>query len=106
MTLTTGAILLRITEADLSAASWRPSSSTASPDLLHVPEFPSRLCEAFGEDVTDYVMAIKVYDLTYRRHRNRDGDCDCIVSASLRMGTYDVNWNFHWGRAALGMSPE
>jgi hypothetical protein len=74
------------------------------PHTLDLPESPFHLWEAFGEDVTDYVTAIKVYDLTYRRHRNRDGDC--IVSARLRMGTYDRNWDFHWGRAALSMSPD
>ncbi|PTX41805.1 hypothetical protein IQ03_04910 [Gemmobacter caeni] len=66
--------------------------------------FATLLWKAFGEDVTDHVMAIKVYDMTYRRRQNRDGDC--IVSSSLRMGTYDRNWNFHWDRAALGMSPD
>ena len=73
-------------------------------DAMDLPELPSRLWKAFGEDATDYVMAIKVYDLTYRRHRNRDGDC--IVSGRLRMGTYDRNWDFHWGRAALEGSPD
>ncbi len=62
------------------------------------------LWQTFGEDVTDYVMAIKVYDLTYRRRQNRDGDC--IVTSSFRMGTYDRDWNFHWDRADLGMSPD
>jgi len=33
-------------------------------------------------------------------------DGDCIVSASLRMGTYDRDWDFHWDRAALGLSPD
>lgn len=75
-----------------------------TPDLMNTPQVPSRRWEAFGADVTDHVMAIRVYDLTYRRHRNRDGDC--IVSANLRMGTYNRSWNFHWGRAALTMSPD
>ncbi len=74
------------------------------PPRRDTPYAQPHLWKAFGEGITDYVMAIKVYDLTYRRHRNRDGDC--IVSASLRMGTYDRNWDFHWGRAALGMSPD
>lgn len=74
-----------------------------TPSLVSAPEFPTRLWEAFGEDVTDYVMAIKVYDLTYSRRRNRDGDC--IVSGRLRIGTYDRNWDFRWGRAGLSMSP-
>lgn len=69
-----------------------------------VGDFTSRLWLAFGEDVTDYVTAIKVYDLTYSRRRNRDGDC--VVTGNLRMGTYDRNWDFHWGRAALSMSPD
>ena len=60
--------------------------------------------QAFGENVTDYVNAIKVYDLTYRRHRNRDGDCNVI--STFRMGTYDRDWNFRWDRADLGMSPD
>lgn len=45
-----------------------------------------------------------VYDLTYRRHRNRDGDCN--VTSTFRMGTYDRDWNFSWGRAALSLSPD
>jgi hypothetical protein len=74
------------------------------PDFQGSPDLQSRLWKAFGENVTDYVTAIKVYDLTYSRRRNRDGDC--IVSGRLRMGTYDRNWDFHWGRAALSMSPD
>jgi hypothetical protein len=64
----------------------------------------ARLWQAFGEDVTDYVMAIRVYDLTYSRRRNRDGDC--FVLGRLRIGTYDQNWDFRWGRAAVGLSPD
>jgi len=64
----------------------------------------ARIWRAFGEDATDYVTAIKVYDLTYRRHRNHDGDCN--VTSTFRMGTYDRDWNFHWDRADLGMSPD
>lgn len=63
-----------------------------------------QLWRSFGEDVVDYVMAIRVYDLIYRRHRNRDGDC--IVSSSLRMGTYDRSWDYHWGQVALNNSPD
>lgn len=61
------------------------------------------LWQAFGKDVTDYVIAIKVYDLTYRRHSNRDGDCN--ITSAFRMGTYDRDWNFHWDRADIGRSP-
>jgi hypothetical protein len=64
----------------------------------------ARFWQAFGENVTDYVMVIKVYDLTYSRRRNRDGDC--VVSGSLRVGTYDRNWDFRWGSAGVERSPD
>jgi hypothetical protein len=81
----------------------RYTSAPAPGAAERVGQF-AQLWKAFGEDITDYVMAIKVYDLTYSRRRNRDGDC--IVFGSLRMGTYDRNWDFHWGRAALERSPD
>ncbi len=85
----------------LIEAVFRPLS-LAKP--IEQPNSEAQVWQAFGEDVTDYVMAIKVYDLTYRRHRNHDGDCN--VTSTFRMGTYDRNWNFHWDRADLGMSPD
>ena len=63
-----------------------------------------RLWRAFGEDVTDYVMAIKVYDLTYNRRRSRDGDC--IELGRLRIGSYDHDWAFSWRRAPHNASPD
>jgi hypothetical protein len=82
-------------------AQYFPSVKPMSP---RVPDPVARIWRVFGERVTDYVMAIKVYDLTYWRHSNRDGDC--IVWGNLRMGTYDQDWEFHWRRAALSGSPD
>jgi hypothetical protein len=53
--------------------------------------------------LTDYVMTIKVYDLTYSRRRNRDGDC--IESGWLRVGSYEQDWAFSWRHAPHSSSP-
>jgi hypothetical protein len=69
-----------------------------------VPSMPAQIWKAFGEDVTDYVMAIKVYDLSYYRHYSHTDDI-CSESGSLKVGTYDKDWNFHWRRVSHRASP-
>lgn len=85
-----------VTEAAASRS--RQGRSVASTDP------GAQIWKAFGETVTDYVMAIKVYDLTYHRHRNRDGDC--LEWGRLRLGSYDEDWDFSWRRAPHSASPD
>jgi hypothetical protein len=93
-------VSVRQTESVIEASSFIQQN----PNPLETTRSFARLWQAFGEDVSDYVMAIKVYDLAYSRHRNHDGDC--VIFSKLRIGTYDRNWNFRWGRAALEQSPD
>jgi hypothetical protein len=63
-----------------------------------------RLWQAFGETVTDYVMAIKVYDMTYRRHYSSTDD-SCNINGKFRIGSYDTGGEFTWRTAAYSESP-
>jgi hypothetical protein len=64
-----------------------------------------RFWQAFGETVADYVMAIKVYDMTYRRHYSSTDD-SCNINGRLRIGRYDVEGEFTWRRAEYSESPD
>ena len=73
---------------------------------LSLPQSHPQSTEAlpvYDSAIESYLAAIKVYDLTYRRHRNHDGDCN--VSARLWIGSYDVFGDFGWRRADVGASP-
>lgn len=68
-------------------------------------ELAGRIWLAFGETVTDYVMAIKVYDLTYRRHYSSTDD-SCNINGKFRIGGYDTEGDFTWRRADYSESPD
>jgi len=75
----------------------------------HLPlpqSFPptTEVLPVYDSAVESYLTAIKVYDLTYRRHRNQDGDCN--VSSRLQIGSYDALGNFAWRRAEASASPD
>jgi hypothetical protein len=74
----------------------RPTSDTAL-------QF-SGLISTAKTEVKDYLAAIRVYDLSYRQSRNRDGDC--IVSSRLRIGRYDAVGNFDWNGASVTAIPQ
>lgn len=58
---------------------------------------------AYDSTIETYLSSIKVYDLTYRRHRNHDGDCN--VSVRFSIGSYDPSSTFNWRRAAVQNVP-
>lgn len=53
----------------------KPRNRIAAHDIFHV----------YDSAVESYLAAIKVYGLTYRRHRGSDGDCN--VTSRLRIGS-------------------
>lgn len=58
---------------------------------------------AYDSAIESYLSGIKVYDLTYRRHRNHDGDCN--VTVRFTIGSYDPSGAFNWRRAAVQNVP-
>lgn len=78
----------------------RQSQMTKAPGT----EPSARVWKAFGETVTDYVMAIKVYDLTYRRHES-SADDSCNIMGRFRIGSYGPEGEFTWRRADYSESP-
>lgn len=89
----------------------RPSERALTPIAFttwHLPlsqsfEPKPEVLPVYDSAIESYLAAIKVYDLTYRRHRNNDGDCN--VSTRLQIGSYDASGNFAWRRADASASP-
>lgn len=85
-----------------------PVASTAPPMPLPILNLGNRgaahkILQVYDSSIESYLAAIKVYDLTYRRHRSSDGDCN--VSSRFRIGSYDRSGEFHWRRADVNASP-
>ena len=51
----------------------------------------------------DFVRSIHVFQIEYRRHRNRDGDCN--TWSTIREGTYGEQGNFAWARSTPARVP-
>lgn len=52
----------------------------------------------------DFVRSIRVFNVTLgRQHSSRD---DCSRSASVRMGAYGTQGDFHWRRSSVAELPE
>jgi hypothetical protein len=77
--------------------------TTRALPLLQSSPLPIEVLPVYDRAVENYIAAIKVYDLTYRRHQSHDSDCS--VTARLRIGRYDVLGNFTLRRADVGASP-
>ena len=71
----------------------KPRNRVAARDIFQV----------YDGAVENYLAAIKVYDLTYRRHRGSDGDCN--VTSRLQIGKYNALGNFTWRSASASASP-
>ena len=83
-----------------------PTSIAFTTRHLPLPQsFPptTEVLPVYDRAVESYLAAIKVYDLTYRRHRSHDGDCN--VTSRLQIGSYDASGNFAWRRADVSASP-
>ncbi|NEY92028.1 hypothetical protein [Tabrizicola oligotrophica] len=69
---------------------------------MSTPRPPRRQSDAtlvYDSTIESYLSGIKVYDLTYSRHRNHDGDCNVNVRFSI--GSYDASGAFDWRRAKV-----
>jgi hypothetical protein len=51
----------------------------------------------------DFVRSIHVFQIEYRRHRNRDGDCN--TWSTIREGTYGEQGDFAWVRSTPARVP-
>ncbi|MEB3421513.1 hypothetical protein ACFSDD_29675 [Salipiger marinus] len=54
----------------------------------------------------DFVRSIRVFNVTYARQRESGRDGDCNRSASVRMGSYGTQGDFHWRGSSVGALPE
>ena len=50
----------------------------------------------YSSTIESYLRAIKVYDMTYRRHRGHDDSCN--VTFRIQIGSYDTTGAFNWRR--------
>ena len=51
----------------------------------------------------DFVRSIHVFQIEYRRHRNKDGDCN--TWSTIREGTYGEQGDFAWARSTPARVP-
>ena len=51
----------------------------------------------------DFVRSIHVFQIEYRRHRNRDGDCN--TWSTIREGIYGEQGDFAWARSTPARVP-
>jgi len=79
----------------------RPQSSGDSPTELHLVQ--DRADVDISDPVYDFVRSIHVFQIEYRRHRNKAGDCS--TSYSIRAGTYGEQGEFRWKRTSPSSVP-
>lgn len=58
---------------------------------------------AYDSTIESYLSGVKVYDLTYRRHENSQGDCNVTVRFSI--GSYAPSGAFDWRRGKVHEVP-
>lgn len=78
----------------------------AFPGQRHLPGMPmdeTDLAPIYDSTIESYLAAIKVYNLTYTRHRGQDDDCN--ISSSLQVGSYDAAGGFVWRQADVRSAP-
>ena len=79
----------------------RPQSSADNPAELHLAQDQANV--DISDPVYDFVRSIHVFQIEYRRHRNKDGDCS--TSYSIRAGTYGEQGEFRWKRTSPSSVP-
>jgi hypothetical protein len=79
----------------------RPQSSADNPAELHLAQDQADV--DISDPVYDFVRSIHVFQIEYRRHRNKDGDCS--TSYSIRAGTYGEQGEFRWKRTSPSSVP-
>ena len=78
--------------------------------LVSVPETPlalqlvqDRADVDISDPAFDFLRSIRVFEVTFRQHRNRDGDCNRV--ASIYMGTYGAQGEYRRRRSSVSAVP-
>ena len=79
----------------------RPQSKVESSSELHLAQ--DRADVGISDPAYDFVRSIHVFQIEYRRHRNRDGDCN--TWSTIREGTYGEQGDFAWARSTPARVP-
>ncbi|MEF3049079.1 hypothetical protein [Pseudotabrizicola sp. L79] len=78
-----------------------PQSRGESPAELYLVQ--DRADVDISDPAYDFVRSIHVFQIEYRRHRNRDGDCN--TWSTIREGTYGEQGDFAWARSTPARVP-
>ena len=78
-----------------------PRSWGESPAELYLVQ--DRADVDISDPAYDFVRSIHVFQVEYRRHRNRDGDCN--TWSTIREGTYGEQGDFAWARSTPARVP-
>ena len=79
----------------------RPQSSVESSSELYLAQDQADV--DISGPAYDFVRSIHVFQIEYRRHRNRDGDCN--TWSTIREGTYGEQGDFTWARSMPARVP-
>lgn len=79
---------------------WR-QSQLENPSELYLAQ--DRADVDISDPAYDFVRSIHVFQIEYRRHRNRDGDCN--TWSTIREGTYGEQGDFAWARSTPARVP-
>lgn len=76
--------------------------------LPHVSTDPNRVDAKADVDISgatfDFVRSIRVFEITYHRRRNRDGDCNSW--GVVYMGNYGEQGDYNRRRSSISAVPE
>jgi len=78
-----------------------PQSSVESSSELYLAQDQADV--DISDPAYDFVRSIHVFQIEYRRHRNRDGDCN--TWSTIREGTYGEQGDFAWARSTPARVP-
>ncbi len=79
---------------------WPQSQVESSSELYLVQD---RADVDISDPAYDFVRSIHVFQIEYRRHRNKDGDCN--TWSTIREGTYGEQGDFAWARSTPARVP-
>ncbi|PLL10472.1 hypothetical protein C0V75_20395 [Tabrizicola sp. TH137] len=79
---------------------WRQSQVENTSELYLAQD---RADVDISDPAYDFVRSIHVFQIEYRRHRNRDGDCN--TWSTIREGTYGEQGDFAWARSTPARVP-
>lgn len=79
----------------------QPKSTVHSPVELYLAQDQADV--DISDPAYDFVRSIHVFQIEFRRHRNRDGDCN--TWSMVREGTYGEQGDFAWARSTPARVP-